>query len=201
MISGIRDKYNVNETINLNCSTTASRAELAWYINGHRVHFVLVFFYLKLLIKTYFSTQVNSSYLRTYSRGVSGENSNGKSANDQRPSLTVLGVRLQMEKRFFQTEEIELKCVAAFAKTIADFQEQVIIKTFSGSQDFLLERNTAYSGAADSRRGGGFCLILFFLLCLLLQLNTFSSFFHHQTATSRKLVRRWIAELALIRFA
>ena len=106
-----------------------------------------------------------------------------------------------MEKRFFQTEEIELKCVAAFAKTIADFQEQVIIKTFSGSQDFLLERNTASSGAADSRRGGGFCLILFFLLCLLLQLNTFSSFFHHQTATSRKLVRRWIAELALIRFA
>ncbi|KAH9400762.1 hypothetical protein TYRP_002336 [Tyrophagus putrescentiae] len=100
VISGIRDKYNVNETINLNCSTTASRAELAWYINGHRV---------------------NSSYLRTYSRGVSGENSNGKSANDQRPSLTVLGVRLQMEKRFFQTEEIELKCVAAFAKTIADF--------------------------------------------------------------------------------
>ena len=46
-----------------------------------------------------------------------------------------------MEKTFFQTEEIELKCVAFFQKTIADFQEQVIIKTFNS--EFLLSKNVA----------------------------------------------------------
>jgi len=46
-----------------------------------------------------------------------------------------------MEKKYFQTEEIELRCVASFPKTIADFQEQVIIKTFNS--EFLLSRNKA----------------------------------------------------------
>ena len=36
-ISGIRDKYNVNDTISLNCTTTAIKADLSWFINGKKV--------------------------------------------------------------------------------------------------------------------------------------------------------------------
>lgn len=36
LISGIREKYNVNESINVNCSTT-TRADLSWYMNGQKV--------------------------------------------------------------------------------------------------------------------------------------------------------------------
>ena len=57
-----------------------------------------------------------------------------------------------MEKRYFQTEEIELRCVASFQKTIADFQEQVIIKTFNS--EFLLSRNVASSSYTGWSGGG-----------------------------------------------
>ncbi|KAI2805467.1 hypothetical protein BLOT_004464 [Blomia tropicalis] len=108
-ISGIRDKYNVNDTISLNCTTTAIKADLSWFINGKKV---------------------NSSQLMYYANSPKG--------------WTILGIRLLMEKRYFQTEEIELRCVASFQKTIADFQEQVIIKTFN-SEFYLSSRNVAYN--------------------------------------------------------
>ncbi|KAJ6217572.1 hypothetical protein RDWZM_008729 [Blomia tropicalis] len=104
-ISGIRDKYNVNDTISLNCTTTAIKADLSWFINGKKV---------------------NSSQLMYYANSPKG--------------WTILGIRLLMEKRYFQTEEIELRCVASFQKTIADFQEQVIIKTFNS--EFYLSHET-----------------------------------------------------------
>ena len=36
-VTGVRDKYNVNDTINLNCSSTATNAQLSWLVNGHKV--------------------------------------------------------------------------------------------------------------------------------------------------------------------
>ena len=61
----------------------------------------------------------------------------------------ILGIRLLMEKRYFQTEEIELRCVATFQKTIADFQEQVIIKTFNS--EFLLGTRSSSSATAVTK--------------------------------------------------
>ena len=130
-ISGIRDRYNVNDTVSLNCTTTATKADISWYINGHRVSAALL---SPLILNDWVPVcQVNSSQLLpyVYTKG-----------------FTVLGVRFLMEKRYFQTEELELRCVASFRKTIADFQEQVIIKTFNS--EFLLSRNA--SSSSNCRR-------------------------------------------------
>lgn len=132
--------------------------------------------------------QVNNSHLRTFS-------ASGKTA-----SMTVLGVRLQMEKRFFQTEEIELKCVASFAKTIADFQEQVIIKTFN-SENFLLERSSPSSAASSiSQASSSKSLICSTLSLLLNFIFFFSNFQPFSCKTTTRRLKCWIAELALIRF-
>ncbi|KAI7690362.1 hypothetical protein SSS_01120, partial [Sarcoptes scabiei] len=109
-ISGVRDKYNVNDVANLNCSTTIPNAQLSWFINGRKA---------------------NGSNLIVH-RGVRN-----------RKEETILGIRFVMEKKYFQTEEMELQCTAYYIKTIADFQEQAIIRTFNS--EFLLSHSSSCS--------------------------------------------------------
>nr|XP_046918377.1 uncharacterized protein LOC124498629 [Dermatophagoides farinae] len=110
IISGIRDKYNVNDIVNLNCSTTVLNAQLSWFINGKKV---------------------NNSYLTKNENRLNGE--------------IILNLRFTMEKRYFQTEEIELQCTVYCLKMIADFQEQVIIRTFNS--EYLLSQNSSCSSS------------------------------------------------------
>lgn len=57
---------------------------------------------------------------------------------DNTSKTLTLQASFQMEKHHFQTEEVQLKCVSSFHKTIADFQEQVIVRMF----------NTQFGGAS-----------------------------------------------------
>ena len=109
IITGIRDKYNVNDIVNLNCSTTILNAQLSWFINGKKV---------------------NNTYLTKYDKNP---NNNGES---------ILNLRFQMEKKYFQTEEIELQCTVYYIKIIADFQEQIIIRTFNS--EYLLSQSSTF---------------------------------------------------------
>jgi hypothetical protein len=43
----------------------------------------------------------------------------------------VLGLRFSMEQYHFQMQELKLRCVALFRRTIADFQEQFDIRTLN----------------------------------------------------------------------
>lgn len=78
-----------------------------------------------------------------------------------------------MEKRYFQTEELELKCIASFQKTIADFQEQVIIKAFNS--EYLLSRNVASSNNGAAGVNCPSCPWPTILLLLFLLLQAVSS--------------------------
>ena len=130
LIVGVRDKYNVNDTVSVNCTTTSSKASLRWLLNGY---------------------PVNSSHLIHYPKTSKG--------------ASTLGLRFNMEKKFFQTEEIELRCVASFKKVIADFQESVIIKTFN-SDYFVSENGSTSSGLLT-------CLFVNTITSLLLFLYLF----------------------------
>ena len=43
----------------------------------------------------------------------------------------VLGLRFVMEQQHFQMQELKLRCVAIFRRTIADFQEHIVIRTMN----------------------------------------------------------------------
>ena len=43
----------------------------------------------------------------------------------------ILGLRIQMERKHFQIEELKLRCVSVFHRNIAEFQENLIIRTYN----------------------------------------------------------------------
>ncbi|KAH9416442.1 hypothetical protein DERP_012870 [Dermatophagoides pteronyssinus] len=128
IIIGIRDKYNVNDIVNLNCSTTILNAQLSWFINGKKV---------------------NNTYLTKYDKNPN----NGES---------ILNLRFQMEKKYFQTEEIELQCTVYYIKIIADFQEQIIIRTFNS--EYLLSQSSSCSSSLILGYNYIYCLLFILLL-------------------------------------
>ncbi|CAG2123597.1 unnamed protein product, partial [Medioppia subpectinata] len=60
--------------------------------------------------------QANASQLIRYSSETSGHSGE-----------LVLGLTFVMEVHHFQMQELKLKCVAQFHRTIADFQEHIVI--------------------------------------------------------------------------
>lgn len=147
IISGVRDKYNVNDIVNLNCSTTALNAHLSWFINGKKVRY---FFDKKFQVLNFYF-KMNSSHLIKYP--------------DNEKRETIVGIRFIMEKKHFQTEEIELQCSAFCIKTIADFQEQIIIRTFNS--DYLLSHSSSCSASILIQSNFIFSSFLFILIFLI----------------------------------
>ena len=43
----------------------------------------------------------------------------------------ILGLRIRMERKHFQIEELKLRCVSIFHRNIAEFQENLIIRTYN----------------------------------------------------------------------
>lgn len=47
----------------------------------------------------------------------------------------ILGLRFIMEQQYFQIQELKLRCVALFHHSIADFKEDIIIRTYNQLQE------------------------------------------------------------------
>jgi hypothetical protein len=43
----------------------------------------------------------------------------------------VLGLRIKIEKKHFQIQELKLRCVSLFHRNIAEFQENLVIRTYN----------------------------------------------------------------------
>lgn len=94
---------------------------------------------------------MNSSHLIKYS--------------DDGKKETIVGIRFVMEKKHFQTEEIELQCSAFCIKTIADFQEQIIIRTFNS--DYLFSHSSSCSSTILLQSNFIFSFLIFILKFLI----------------------------------
>ncbi|CAG2175226.1 unnamed protein product, partial [Oppiella nova] len=114
VIKGVKQKYNVNDVLNVNCSTAAHDSQLKWFVNDD---------------------QVNSSQLVRYNMDETGH--------------LVLGLMFVMEVHHFQMQELKLRCVAQFDRTIADFQEQVIIRTMN-QEVIEAQSNVGINSTADN---------------------------------------------------
>ena len=63
----------------------------------------------------------------------------------------VLGLRFTMEQHHFQMQELKLRCLAQFRRTIADFQEHIIIRTMNQE---VIEAQSANVGIQSTAENG-----------------------------------------------
>ncbi|XP_054169259.1 uncharacterized protein LOC128966433 [Oppia nitens] len=140
IIKGVKQSYNVNEVLNVNCTTNAVEAQLKWYV---------------------MNVEVNETNLIRYINKESG--------------ALILGLRIQMERKHFQIEELKLRCVSIFHRNIAEFHENLIIRTYNQeileAQSSNVESNSHFIYLAQYGTYSG--LIYLIKILVILYFNQF----------------------------
>ncbi|XP_039284299.1 uncharacterized protein LOC111057247 [Nilaparvata lugens] len=97
-ISGGRPRYQVGETVKLNCTSGRSKpaAQLMWFINGE---------------------QANTTYLRGPKTSYSGR---------EGLETTTLGLEFRVEARHFRRGDMKLKCLATIATVYWNSNEESV---------------------------------------------------------------------------
>ena len=142
----MKRNYQLNETLNLNCSSAVRNAKLKWFIMNREVGHFEQFSQKSANILTCWvsSLQVNDAHLVRYPPTAN------RGGSSRSPSYSeVLGLRLQMEKRLIQMPELRLHCRSYSSRQIAQVHAKLQIRTYDNQS---WESQFASSSSGGSSR-------------------------------------------------